>query len=94
MHSTTADVCRLALRGSSSRAVELLGRRALMDMLRPASLDRDAVSYRLLLRGPAGAEIEIEARNLALHRPGHPTNTVTAVARQLIASGQVTSPPK
>jgi hypothetical protein len=61
-----SDGRRLALRGVSWRTVELLNRCAPMDMLLPESFDRDAVSYRLLLRGLAGAEIAIYARNIAL----------------------------
>jgi hypothetical protein len=61
-----SDGRRLALRGISRRTVELLNRCAPMDMLHPSSYHRDAVSYRLLLRGLAGAEIEIYARNIAL----------------------------
>jgi hypothetical protein len=61
-----SDGRRLALRGISRRTVELLNRRAPMDMLHPSSFHRDAVSYRLLLRGLAGAKIEIYARNIAL----------------------------
>jgi hypothetical protein len=61
-----SDGRRLALRGISRRTVELLNRCAPVDMLQPESFDRDAVSDRLLLRGLAGAEIEIYARNIAL----------------------------
>jgi hypothetical protein len=61
-----SDGRRLALRGISRRTLELLGRRTKQDMLRPWSFGRDALSCRLLLRGPAGAEIEIYARDAAL----------------------------
>ncbi|MFL6163555.1 MAG: hypothetical protein ACJ74U_15185 [Jatrophihabitantaceae bacterium] len=61
-----SDGHRLALRGISRRTVDLLNRCAPMDMLHPSSFDRDALSYRLLLRGRAGAEVEIYARNIAL----------------------------
>jgi hypothetical protein len=62
-----SDGRRLALRGVSCRSLELLGRRSKQDLLRPSSFGRGALSCRLLLRGPAGAEIEIYARNAALH---------------------------
>jgi hypothetical protein len=61
-----SDGRRLAPRGISRRTVELLSRCAPMDLLHPESVDRDALPYRLLLRGLAGAEIEIYARNIAL----------------------------
>jgi hypothetical protein len=61
-----SDGRRLALRGISSRTVELLDRRAPVDMLRPESFHRDGVSYHLVFRGPAGAEIKVYARNVAL----------------------------
>ena len=59
-----SDGCRLALGGVSPRAIELIYRRGLMDVLRPESLDHDAFSYRLLLRGAAGDEINVYARNI------------------------------
>jgi hypothetical protein len=61
-----SDGRRIALRGISRRTHELLNRRAPIDRLRPESFDRDAVSFRLLLRGLTGAKIEIYARNIAL----------------------------
>ena len=61
-----SDGRRLALRGISSRFVELLTHRVPRDMLRPESLERDAASYRLLLRGHAGPTIRVYARNVAL----------------------------
>jgi hypothetical protein len=61
-----SDGRRLALRGISSHTVELLNRRAPVDMLRPETLDRDALSCRLLLRGQAGAELKVFARMIAL----------------------------
>ncbi|MDQ1731610.1 MAG: hypothetical protein QOK10_1769 [Pseudonocardiales bacterium] len=61
-----SDGRRLSVRGVSHRTVELLNRCAQSDVLRPESFDRDAVLHRLLLRGLAGAEIEISARNIAL----------------------------
>jgi hypothetical protein len=61
-----SDGRHLSVRGISHRTVDLLNRCARMDVLRPESFDRDAVLHRLLLRGLAGAEIEISARNIAL----------------------------
>jgi hypothetical protein len=61
-----SDGRHLALRGISPRAVELIDRRARTDILRPESLDRDAFSYRLQLRGAGGAHIKVYARNVAL----------------------------
>jgi hypothetical protein len=61
-----SDGRRLALRGISVRTLELLHRAAPMHLLRPERFDRDAFSYRLLLRGLSGAEVEIYARNIAL----------------------------
>ena len=59
-----SDGCRLALGGVSPRTIELINRRGSMDVLRPESLDHDAFSYRLLLRGAAGAEINVYARSI------------------------------
>jgi hypothetical protein len=61
-----SDGRRLALRGISSHMAELLNRRAPVDMLRPETLDRDALSCRLLLRGRAGTELKVFARVIAL----------------------------
>jgi hypothetical protein len=61
-----SDGRRLALRGISSRTVELINCRAPRETLRPEGLDRDVFSYRLLLRGAAGAEISVYARNITL----------------------------
>lgn len=61
-----SDGRRLALRGISYRNVEMLHRRAPVDMLRPECVDRDAGVYGLLLRGPAGKEVKVYARNIAL----------------------------
>jgi hypothetical protein len=61
-----SDGRHLALRGISARTVELIDGRARMDMLRPESLDRDAFSCRLLLRGADGTYINVYARNAAL----------------------------
>jgi hypothetical protein len=61
-----SDGRRLALGGITPRTFELINRRGPMDMLRPESLDRGPFSYRLLLRGAVGAEINVYARNIAL----------------------------
>ena len=61
-----SDGRRLALGGVSQRTRNLLTQRADGDKLRPAHVHRDAFSYRLLLRGQAGAEIEVHARHIAL----------------------------
>jgi hypothetical protein len=61
-----SDGRRLALGGISLRTVELLNRRTQFGLLRPESVHRDTLSYRLLLRGAAGGEIGIYARNVAL----------------------------
>ena len=61
-----SDGRQLAIRGVSPRTVELIDCRARTDILRPERLDRDAFSYRLLLRGAAGAHIKVYARNVAL----------------------------
>ena len=61
-----SDGRRLALRGISARTVELIGRHASLDMLRPERIGRDAFSWRLLLRGAAGAEINVYARTITL----------------------------
>jgi hypothetical protein len=61
-----SDGRRLALRGISARTVELIDYRAPRDMLRPADLNRDIFSYHLLLRGAAGADINVHARNITL----------------------------
>jgi hypothetical protein len=61
-----SDGRRLALGGISLRTVELLNRRTQFGLLRPESVHRDTLSCRLLLRGAAGGEIGIYARNVAL----------------------------
>jgi hypothetical protein len=61
-----SDGRRLALGGVSQRTRHLLTQRAAGDKLRPAHVHRDAFSYRLLLRGRAGAEVEVHARHIAL----------------------------
>ena len=81
-----SDGRRLVLRGISTRTVEVIDGRARMDMLRPESLDRDAFSCRLLLRGADGTGINVYARNVALaclsiHGPMLERNPATGLAR-------------
>jgi hypothetical protein len=61
-----SDGRRLALGGVSQRTRNMLTQRAAGDKLRPAHVQREAFSYRLLLRGRAGAMIEVHARHIAL----------------------------
>ncbi|HET6292304.1 MAG TPA: hypothetical protein VFG33_02985 [Kribbella sp.] len=60
-----SDGRRMALGGVSPRIRHILTQRAASDELRPAHVQRDAFSYRLLLRGGDG-EIEVHARHIAL----------------------------
>jgi hypothetical protein len=60
-----SDGRRMALGGVSPRIRHLLTQRAASDELRPAHVQREAFSYRLLLRGGDG-EIEVHARHIAL----------------------------
>jgi hypothetical protein len=61
-----SDGRRMALGGVSRAARRVLINRAARDKLRPALVERDGLSYRLLLRSEAGAEIEIYPRRVAL----------------------------
>jgi hypothetical protein len=61
-----SDGRRLTLAGVSSRTLQLLIRRTSEDMLLPAHVHRDVFSYRLRLRGRAGADFDIHARKIAL----------------------------
>jgi hypothetical protein len=61
-----SDGHRLLLGGVSRSMLSLLVRDAAAERLRPAHVSRDAFSYRLLLRGEAGAETEVFARTLTL----------------------------
>jgi hypothetical protein len=61
-----SDGRRLALGGVSQSTRNLLTRRASWDKLHPSHVRREAFSYRLLLRGRAGTEIEVHARHIAL----------------------------
>jgi hypothetical protein len=54
------------LEGVSRLTRRRLLSRAAQDKLRPTRVERDALSYRLLLRSEAGAEIELSTRRLAL----------------------------
>jgi hypothetical protein len=61
-----SDGRRLALAGVSRRTLHLLVRRTAEDLLQPTHVHRDVFSYRLRLRGQAGTDIDIYARNIAL----------------------------
>jgi hypothetical protein len=61
-----SDGHRLALGGVSPSMLRRLIRYAEDDKLRPARIDRDSLSYRLLLRGEAGTEIELTTRRVTL----------------------------
>jgi hypothetical protein len=61
-----SDGRRLALGGVSRVTRRLLVNRAARDKLRPARVERDGPSYRVLLRSESGAEIEVHTRRVAL----------------------------
>jgi hypothetical protein len=61
-----SDGRRLTLNGVSHRTLPVLLARVAEDKLAPTYVDRDGLSYRLRFRGPAGTEIDIYARNVAL----------------------------
>jgi hypothetical protein len=61
-----SDGRRIALGGISRVERRILVRRADQDKLRPTRVARDGFSYRLLLRGETGAEVEIYTRRVAL----------------------------
>ena len=61
-----SDGRRLALGGVSHGTTRLLVNRAAAEKLRLARIELDGFSYRLLLRGEAGAVVEIFARRVAL----------------------------
>jgi hypothetical protein len=61
-----SDGHRLELGGVSRSMLGLLVHGAAAERLRPAHVSRDGFSYRLLLRGEAGAEMEVFARRLTL----------------------------
>jgi hypothetical protein len=61
-----SDGRRLALTGVSHRGQQLLVRGAAAELLKPTQVQRDVLSYRIRLRGHAGADIDIFARNVAL----------------------------
>jgi hypothetical protein len=60
-----SDGRRLELGGVSRSTLRRL-QWATEDRLRPAHVDRDGFSYRLLLRGENGAEVEVFARRVTL----------------------------
>jgi hypothetical protein len=61
-----SDGYRLTLSVVSWAARKELLQRAGRDKLRPASIQRNALSYLLLLRGETGVELEIHARTVVL----------------------------
>jgi hypothetical protein len=61
-----SDGRRMTLGGVSPGTRRRLLHRAAQDKLRPARIEREAFSYRLLLRSEAGAEIEFHTRSVAL----------------------------
>jgi hypothetical protein len=61
-----SDGRRIALGGVSRVMRRELLNHAAQDKLRPTRVERDGLSYRLLLRGEAGAEIEVYTRRVAL----------------------------
>jgi hypothetical protein len=61
-----SDGRRLGLGEVSRRALPLLIARAQRDRLRPARIERDGITFCLVLRGEAGGDIEIHARRLAV----------------------------
>jgi hypothetical protein len=61
-----SDGRRLELGGVSRSMLGLIERGAAEERLRPAHVRRDEFSYRLLLRGEAGAEVEVYARRVTL----------------------------
>jgi hypothetical protein len=63
-----SDGHRLELGGVSRSTVTLIERVATEEKLRPAGVARHGFSYRLVLRGEAGAEMEIFARRVTLAR--------------------------
>jgi hypothetical protein len=61
-----SDGRRLALAGVSRSTLQLLVRRTSEDMLQPTHVHWDVFSQRLRLRGRAGTDLDIYARNIAL----------------------------
>jgi hypothetical protein len=64
-----SDGQRLSLSGVAQRTRRLITTRATADLLRPELIERDGVSYRLLLRGHRGDEVELHARRMVLAIP-------------------------
>jgi hypothetical protein len=61
-----SDGRRLELGGVSRSTLRQLEWGAAEDRLRPAHVTRDSFSYRLLLRGESGTEMEVFARRITL----------------------------
>jgi hypothetical protein len=57
------------LGGVAQRTRRLHSTRASFDLLRPSLVERDGISWRLLLRGHRGDEVELHARRLVLAAP-------------------------
>jgi hypothetical protein len=64
-----SDGQRLSLGGVAHRTRRLLTARATSDLLRPTLVERDGITYRLLLRGHRGDEVELHARRMVLAAP-------------------------
>jgi hypothetical protein len=64
-----SDGQRLSLSGVAQRTRRLLTTRADDDLLRPTLLERDGITYRLLLRGHRGADVVLHARRMVLAAP-------------------------
>jgi hypothetical protein len=61
-----SDGCRLALGGIGMSTRKRLLLRVPKDKFRPARVERDRFTYRVLLRGEHGAEIEVHTQRVAL----------------------------
>jgi hypothetical protein len=61
-----SDGRRMALGGVSRAMRKFLINRAAQDKLRPARVERNGLSYRLLLRSEAGVDVEVYTRRVAL----------------------------
>ncbi len=61
-----SDGRRMSLGGVSRAMRRFLVHHAAQDRLRPTHVERDGLSYRLLLRSEAGVEVEVYPRRVAL----------------------------
>jgi hypothetical protein len=64
-----SDGQRLSLNGVAQRTRRMIASRAKVDRLRPTLIEQDGVTYRLLLRGHRGDEVELHARRMVLALP-------------------------